>query len=295
MNSGLVSGIFAFSFWGLVAIYWKQLGSIDAYELLGHRIIWGIVTLLIYFSFKWPKEKLMACLDTKKKRLGLLSTSILIFINWYVFVWAVGNGHVLEASIGYFINPLVNVGLGVFILKEQLRKKQKLSVLLATIGLIILLSKGVGRVDISLILAFSFGTYGLIRKKIGIPSLEGLFFEMLFCLIPILILIFFRYSAGQVVFFNISSYEQTLALLAGIVTLTPLIAFNSSIKKIPLTTIGLLQYIAPSLQFVLAVFLYNESFSKTHIFSFCFIWAALIIYSFDLISYSRKARLIRGI
>ena len=294
MNNGLISGIFAFTFWGLVAIYWKELGRIDSYELLGHRIIWGIVTLLIYFAFKWPKEKLLACLDTKKKRLGLLSTSILIFINWYVFVWAVGNGHVLEASIGYFINPLVNVALGVFILKEKLRKKQKIAVLLASIGLVLLLSKGVGRIDISLILAFSFGTYGLIRKKIGIPSLEGLFFEMTFCLIPVVIFLFFRYSSGQIVFFEISAYEQFLAMLAGIVTLTPLIAFNSSVKKVPLTTIGLLQYIAPSLQFILAVYLYNEAFSKAHITSFIFIWSALLIYSFDLISFSRKGRQAHG-
>jgi chloramphenicol-sensitive protein RarD len=294
MNNGLVSGIFAFTFWGLVAIYWKELGRIDSYELLGHRIIWGVLSLLVFFSFKWPKEKLKSCLDTKKKRLGLFLTSILIFINWYVFVWAVGNGHVLEASIGYFINPLVNVALGVLILKEQLRKNQKLSVVLASIGLVILLSKGVGRVDISLILAFSFGTYGLIRKKIGIPSLEGLFFEMLFCLIPICIFMLYRHSLGNIVFFEISTYEKFLALLAGIVTLTPLIAFNSSVKKIPLSTIGLLQYIAPSLQFVLAVYLYNETFSRTHILSFSFIWSALLIYSFDLIHFSRKARLSRG-
>ena len=176
----------------------------------------------------------------------------------------------------------------VFILKEQLRAKQKVAVFLATIRLIILLTNGVGRPEISIVLASSFGLYGLIRKKIGIPSLEGLFFEMCFCLIPVGLLLLYRFNLGRVVFFDIGHYEQFMAMLAGIVTLIPLLAFNMAVKKIPLTSIGLLQYIAPSLQFILAVFFYGENFSQTHLFAFFFIWMALIIYTTDLLQFNSR-------
>lgn len=284
MNSGYLAGIFSFLFWGLIAVYWKELSAIDSYELLGHRIFWGVITFLIYFMFKRPWGSLKSCIDTKKKRINLLMTTGLIFTNWFLFVWAVGSGHVLEASIGYFINPLINVALGVFILKETLRPRQKLAVGFAFIGLLILLSTGVGRIEISLFLAVSFGTYGLLRKKMNIPSMEGLFLEMIISLVPVIIYIIYKETSVGLTFFKVSLREQVLASLSGIVTLIPLVGFNYAVKKIPLISIGLLQYIAPSLQFILAVFIYGELFTETHAYAFSLIWCALIIYTFDLVT-----------
>jgi chloramphenicol-sensitive protein RarD len=289
MLSGVNVAIFSFSFWGLVAIYWKQISFIDPFELLGHRIIWGVATLCILFLFTRPVEALKDCVDSKKKILFLCGSSFLIFVNWFVFVWAISNGHVLEASLGYFINPLFNVALGVMVLKETLRPKQKGAVYLAVIGLLILISNGVGRPSISLALATTFGLYGLLRKQMKIPALEGLFFEMLICTIPISIILMNRFdSFNSFGFFEIGLSEKLYISLAGLVTLIPLVAFNYAVKKIQLSTIGILQYIAPILQFILAVFIYNESFSRVHILSFSFIWIALIIYTIDLISNNRK-------
>ncbi len=284
MNTGYIAGILSFLFWGLIAIYWKELSAIDSYELLGHRILWGVVTFLIYFMIKSPWKNLRLCIDTKKKRVNLLLTTGLIFTNWFLFVWAVGSGHVLEASIGYFINPLINVALGVFILKETLRPRQKIAVGFAFVGLLILLSTGVGRIEISILLAVSFGTYGLLRKKMNIPSMEGLFLEMLICLIPIVVFFIYKETTVGLTFFKISVREQVLTSLAGVVTLIPLVGFNYAVKKIPLISIGLLQYIAPSLQFVLAVFIYGELFTESHAYAFSLIWCALIIYTFDLVT-----------
>jgi len=292
MESGLVSGIFAFLFWGFVTIYWKELPMFGAFELLGHRIVWGIMTLVTFYLFTRPIDKIKACLDSKNKRIGILISSFLIFTNWFVFVWAVGHGHVLETSIGYFLNPLISVGLGVFVLKENLRFKQKVSIGIALIGLIILFSSGVGNPFISVYLALSFGLYGLVRKKLNIPSIEGLFLEMLICLIPFLIFFQLQVEPKEIAFFKVSSYEQILASLAGIVTLTPLIAFNYSVKKVPLSTIGILQYIAPSIQFILAIFLYNEAFTRVHIYSFIFIWSALVLFSYDLVSNKKLRRVV---
>ncbi|ATH08412.1 hypothetical protein BIY24_10765 [Halobacteriovorax marinus] len=291
MNLGYLAGIFSFFFWGLIAIYWKQLSFFDSYELLGHRIFWGVLTFLLYFLFKRPWGALRSCIDTPRKRKLLGVSTILIFTNWFVFVWAVGTGHVLEASIGYFINPLVNVALGVFVLKETLRAKQKLAVFIAFLGLLVFLSSGVGRIDVSLFLALSFGTYGLVRKKMNIPSMEGLFLEMLISLIPILIFFGYRFYTSEISFFKASSYEMFMVSLAGIATLIPLVSFNYAVKNISLTSVGLLQYIAPTLQFILAVFIYGELFTITHAYAFSLIWCALIIYTFDLVLFSRMQRI----
>ncbi|OUR99835.1 hypothetical protein A9Q84_02060 [Halobacteriovorax marinus] len=290
MESGFLSGIFAFIFWGFVTIYWKELPMFDAYELLGHRIIWGIGTIFCFFLFTRPIEKIKSCLDSKTKRIGICLSAALIFSNWFVFVWAIGHGHVLETSIGYFLNPLISVALGVLVLGENLRLKQKVSVGLAFFGMIILFLSGVGNPFISLFLAFSFALYGLVRKKLNIPAIEGLFLEMLICLIPFLIFFVLREESKNISFFKVDLYEQILVVFAGLVTLTPLIAFNHSVKKIPLSTIGLLQYIAPSLQFLLAVFVYKEDFTNVHVFSFIFIWSALLLFSYDLISLTKIQR-----
>lgn len=290
MNLGYLAGVLAFIFWGLVALYWKELSHITSYELLGHRIVWGVLTFVIFFLIKRPWSQLKSCIDTAKKRKSLYLSTALIFTNWFLFVWAVGSGHILEASIGYFINPLINVALGVLILKEVLRPKQKVAVAIACIGLIIFLSSGVGRIEVSLALALSFGSYGLLRKKMNIPSMEGLFFEMLISLVPVLIYFIYMHNTSGLDFFSIPYNEQLLVMLAGIMTLIPLVLFNYSVTRIPLISIGLLQYIAPSFQFVLAVFVYGELFTTTHAYAFSLIWCALLIYTFDLVTQSKIQR-----
>lgn len=285
MLNGVNVAIFSFSFWGFVAIYWKQLPMIAPFELLGHRIFWGVVTLVVYLFFTRSFNNLKQCFSSKKVILSLLATSVLIFINWFIFVWAVSSGHVLEASIGYFISPLINVALGVMILKEKLRPKQRVSVFLALVGLIFLISTGVGRPSISLILAMTFGLYGLLRKQINVGALEGLFFEMVVSIVPISFIISSKFSSiNSLGFFNVDLKEQILISMAGAVTLIPLISFNYAVQRIKLSTVGILQYISPILQFALAVFVFDEEFSRIHLLSFSFIWIALIIYTFDLLS-----------
>lgn len=281
IQKSLLAAITAFTFWGLIPVYWKQLSAYDAFELNGLRVIFSFIALLIIVIFSGQLKELRLFIQTPKMKIVTFMCSVLLLTNWTVFLWAVSNNYIIEASIGYFINPLVSVLLGVFVLKEKLSFAKKLSVFCAAIGIVILFSQGIGKPWISLVLAFTFALYGLFHKIFQIPSAKGLVLETFFMSIPA---IFFLYNFDmkyELSLFKVGLKDLVLGILSGPVTLIPLFLFGKAVVIIPLSTVGLIQYIAPTLQLLVGVLLYNEAFSTTHMWSFVFIWSGLIIYSVE--------------
>ncbi len=281
MKNGILAAMSAYLLWGVFPIYWKALSAIPAMEILGHRVVWSLIILIILLTVlrRWDWVKLL------KRNPGTVATFVgsgtILGLNWLIFIWAVNNNFIVEASLGYFINPLVNVLLGVIFLKERMRMVQWGAVALAFLG-VAYLTVSYGRLPwIALGLALSFGTYGLIRKTARLSSLEGLSIEMASLFLPSLIYLFFLSYNEMAAFTTIDNFTMTLLLLSGIITAVPLLLFAYGARKIPLSLVGLLQYIAPSMQFMIGVFLYNEPFSSEKMIGFSIIWIALIIYSFE--------------
>lgn len=281
-NLGIFYGLFAFIFWGLVPIYFKSVSSVPAIEVLLHRIIWSVV--FIFFIIWQKKEfvKVAELIKNKTTSFYLFISSVVIGLNWLTFIWAIENNKILEASLGYYINPLVMILFGFLFLSEIPSKNQKIAIFLAFISVCYQLYT-IGYFPlVSFILAITFPTYGLIRKKIRVGSLIGLFVETLFLLPFALGYILYLQATHQ----NHFSFENNftlaiLLMLAGVITVLPLLAFNSAATRLNLTTIGFLQYIGPSVSFLLAIFVYNEPLSKERLLSFCLIWIALFIVSID--------------
>lgn len=271
----------AFGLWGLLPIYWKALAAAGAGEILAHRIVWSALCCALLLAYRRGVRSLLASLATPRIFLSALGSSVLIAVNWLTYIWAVNAGLVLEASLGYFINPLVCVLLGFLFLGERLRRMQAAAVCLAAAG-VAFLTFHYGAVPwVALTLAFSFGLYGLCRKTARLNSLEGLTAETLLLLLPAAWYLGGLEAAGEGSFF---SGEPVLTLLlfgAGPVTAVPLLLFAAGARMLPLATVGLLQYIAPTLQFALAVFLYGEPFTPAHLITFSLIWVALALYSFE--------------
>lgn len=281
MKNGILAAMSAYLLWGVFPIYWKALSAIPAMEILGHRVVWSIIVLVILLTVlrRWDWVKLL------RRNPGTVATfvgsGIILGINWLIFIWAVNHNFIVEASLGYFINPLVNVLLGVIFLKERMRAMQWAAVALAFLG-VAYLTISYGRLPwIALGLALSFGTYGLIRKTARLSSLEGLSIEMASLFLPSLLYLLFLSYNDIAVYTAIDNFTMILLLLSGIITVVPLLLFGYGARKIPLSLVGLLQYIAPSMQFMIGVFLYNEPFSTEKMVGFSIIWIALIIYSFE--------------
>src|SRR5689334_16639837 len=278
MKKGILNGIAAYALWGFFPIYWKFLHQVSALQVIGHRISWSFILLImiILLTGQW-KDFRSAALTPKV--IGIYAiASVLLTINWLVYVWGVNAGFIVETSLGYFINPLLSVLLGVLFLHERLRPAQWIPVALATTG-VIYLTGAYGRLPwIALSLAFSFGFYGFVKKLAPLGSLYGLTLETgLGFPLAILYLAFvglngtgaFRHDGGQV---------DLLLISAGAVTTIPLLMFASAARQIPLTVVGLLQYIAPTIQFMIGVFLYKEPFDRAHLIGFGIVWIALIIF-----------------
>lgn len=281
MNRGVLFAIGAYVLWGLFPIFWKQLNHVPALETLIHRVAWSFLLVLVLLVLQKDKPWLQSIRQDKKIILIYTISALLLALNWLVFIWAVNNNRVVEASLGYFINPLVSVLMGVLFLGERLRKWQITAVLIAFIG-VIYLTLRVGQLPwIALVLAFSFGTYGLMRKINPLPSLPALGLEMT---------ILFPLAAGIIIFFEVqgsgnligTNPATTLFLIfTGVVTAVPLLLFGAGAKRIDLSTIGILQYIAPTLQFLIGLILYNEPFTSGQFIGFALIWFALLIYAND--------------
>ena len=276
---GIATAIAAYTLWGFLPVYWKVLGDVPALEVLSHRIIWSLafVALIIGLSRQWDKIRPIIA-DRQQVRLISLA-AVMIALNWGLFIWAVQSDRLLDSSLGYYINPLIAVLLGVVIFKERLSPWQKLAIASAAIGVLILVIKAGKFPWLSFALALSFGIYGAIKKAVKATALVGLVLETA-VLAPLALLFIVSRQASGHGSLGGSSLTVTLFLLgAGIATAIPLILFAFSAKRIPLSTLGITQYIAPTLMFLFGVFVYHEPFQLVNAVSFAFIWLALAIYS----------------
>jgi len=285
---GVIYAGAAFVIWGLAAVYWKELGSVPPLEIIAHRVAWSFFFLfsLIILQRQW--NQFVVILQNPRMLLILLSTSILVGANWLLYVWAVNNNHLLQASLGYYINPLVNVVLGMVFLKERLRRPQILAVLLATIGVLYLTIQYGQFPWIAICLAMSFGLYGLIRKVAPVSPLVGLTVETLLLLLPAIGYLLYLDFQGTGTIFRVSLKFDLLLIGCAPLTAVPLLFFTAGAKRLYLSTVGLMQYIGPSGMFFLAVFYYHEPFSTAQIWTFVMIWTALVIYSTDSVIYYRR-------
>jgi len=286
---GVVYAASAFLIWGISPIYWKALRAVPAFEIILHRMVWSFFFLvpLILVMRRWTD--FIDALKNYRTLLTLLFTALIIGANWLLYIWAVNNDNLLQASLGYYINPLVNVVLGMVFLKERLRPPQILAVLLAAAGVLYLTIYYGEFPWIALALAVSFGLYGLIRKIAPVGSLAGLTVETLLLSIPALIYLLYIDSQGVGTIFRVSLKLDLLLMGCALATAIPLLFFTLGARRLYLTTVGLLQYIAPSCMFLLAVFLFREPLVKAQVVTFIFIWTALAIYSTDSVRYYRRA------
>lgn len=282
-RNGALSALSAYLLWGFAPIYFKLLTEISAGEILMHRVIWSTVFLLvmIFAMKKW--SQLMLALSQPKLILQLSLSASFLAVNWFLFIWAVNNDHLLDASLGYYINPLFNVMLGMIFFHERLRRNQLIAVGLALTGVVVQLVVLGTLPFISLALASTFAIYGLLRKKLPVNSFIGLFIESLLML-PIALLYWFFFvdtNTGDMTL-NAASLNFTL-IMAGVVTTAPLLFFTAAAKRLTLSTLGFFQYLGPSIMFLLASFYYQETMKTAELVTFIFIWAALILYSIDSI------------
>ncbi len=278
---GIWYAIAAFTLWGFLPLYWKSLKHVPAFEILAHRILWSFVFVFILLLFSGRWRQLKGILTNKSKRLAVFISSLLISINWFIYIWAVNANHVVEASLGYYINPLISIALGMIFLKERLNFWQLISLMLAIIGVSVITLQ-FGQVPwIAITLALTFGVYGLSKKVANLDAITGLTLETLFVVPVALIYIVFIQANGTGAL-GVSSIFTTLLLIgAGIATATPLLWFAQAASRVPLSTIGFAQYLAPSISLFLGVVVFKESFTTSHLLSFGFIWLALFLYSFS--------------
>ncbi len=280
-RSGLLQAIAAYIIWGFMPLFFKQLVDINPLVVVAHRTIWAVILLIIVLAIvkRLPEYKII--FQTPNLLRALILSSLLIAINWLVYIWSVQNDHILAASLGYYLNPLLNVVLGFFILKERLNRWQILSVLLALAGVLVLATGSLSTLWISLILAGSFGCYGLVRKLTPVGSIPGLAAETTMLMpIGICFLIYTQFVGG----FNGMGYStktDIFLILGGTMTAIPLLFFAAAAKKLSYTTLGFIQYIGPSIQLLLAIFLYNEPLTLPYAICFTLIWIALAVYSIN--------------
>jgi len=283
---GLLFGFSSYILWGLFPLYWPLLEPAGPLEIVAHRAVWTLVFCAVVLVVLKQMRTTIAILKNPRVMLGLLSTTVLISINWITYIWATNNGHVVEAALGYYINPLIIIAFGVILLREKMRPLQWVAVAIASIGVLIL-TLDYGRLPwVAIALATSWGTYGLIKKKLGLGALEGLAIETLISLIPYSIYLFTlaRNGTGQ---FGANWGLTTLLISAGAITAIPLLLFNGSTTRLPYSTIGLLQYITPTIQFSIGVWVRHEDMPAARWVGFVVIWMALVTLGTDLVKSSR--------
>jgi len=281
-RAGTAAAVAAFLMWGLFPLYWKLLATVPALEVVAHRMAWGLVAVAVWVTLRrrWAEARAVASRPATVLRLA--GSGALISFNWLLYIWAVIHDHVVEASLGYFVNPLVNVLLGVLVLRERLGRAERIAVALATAGVAVL-TLWYGRLPwIALALAVSFGLYGLARKTVGADAVVGLLWEtgLVTPLAAAYLVVLEQRGTGA--FGPSDPGTSALLALGGAVTAVPLVLFTVGARALPLSTLGFLQYLSPSLQFLLAVFVFREPFTTAHAAAFAFIWAALAILTWDL-------------
>lgn len=288
-NRGVLFAVGAYLSWGLLPIYWKTLQHVPAMEILAHRMVWslGVVFALLAVKGRW---RWIGMALRNRRVLGTFTaSSLLLALNWYVYIWAVNANHVVETSLGYFINPLVSVVLGMVFLRERLRPGQVAAVLIAAGGVLYLTLNYGSLPWIALTLAVSFGVYGLLRKKATLDSLEGLALETMVVFLPALGYLVYVGTQGRLVFGHAGPATDFLLVLTGAATAVPLLLFAAGARRIPLSVMGIIQYVSPSLQFLLGVFAYGEALTPARLVGFCFVWLALLIFAGEGVMHGRAA------
>ena len=290
-KKGVYFALAAFGMWGLVPVYFKSLEHVSPLEVLAHRAVWSVAFLACFIVITNRMKDIFTLLKRPKVMYSLAISAAVIALNWLVFIWAVGQDRIIEATLGYFINPLINIVFGFFVFAERLRKMQWLAVALAALAVTYQIAL-LGELPwVALTLGFSFSIYSVLRKKIPVDSISGLFIETLWLLPISLAYMFWLLSNGELQFLGEGDETMWLLLAAGLVTSFPLLAFAAGARRLSLTMIGLLQYIGPSIAFLIAVFYYNEPMDQQRIVTFILIWVALLIFSLEgFIVQKRKKR-----
>jgi len=293
MNRGLLYALVAYGMWGVLPIYWKVLHSVSPAAVLSHRMVWSLVVVagILTARREWAWIKRI----DRRAVLTFVAVALLLIINWYTYLWAINAGFIVESSLGYFINPLVNVLLGGIFLGERLRPVQKVAIAIACGG-VLYLTLSVGALPwIALTLAFSFGFYGLLKKTAGLNALEGLGLEMSILSLPALAYLLFSGDPASPSLLTGTPYVSLMLIGTGVVTAIPLLAFAAAARRLTLTTLGLMQYMAPTLQFLIGVYIYGEAFTPARAVGFVLIWIALALYSGETILRHRQRSQARAV
>lgn len=295
-RKGIVYAVLSYAMWGILPLFWKALMRIDAGEILASRIIWSFVFLSMILLIVGGVRDLKNVFSNAKTLLGVFLGSLLITTNWFIYIWAVNSNHVIETSLGYYINPLFTVLLGVIVLRERIDRWQILSLLLGLLGVIVITVQ-YGKVPwIALLLAISFGLYGLVKKLSNLTSIIGLTMETMMIAPVALGFVVYKQMEGTSSLIALPLNVLILAVLSGVVTAIPLLLFAHGAKCVPLSTLGFIQYLSPSIALLLGVFLFKEDFTRVDFISFGLIWLALGIYSFsrkEFLNSRLKKRLLR--
>ena len=285
-TTGLLYGVAAYLIWGILPLYWQLVEDAGAYEILAHRGIWSLLLCVLLLSIRKQIKSAIKMVGNQRTLLLLFLASGVLTINWGVYIWSVTVDRVVEAALGYYITPLINVTFGVLILRERLRNLQWLAVALAAVGVLIL-TAGFGSLPwIALTLSISWASYSLIKKRLNLGALESLSVETLFAFLPNFIFLF-ALERNDDALFGMSLGSSLLLVGAGIATVAPLLLFNGSTVRLPLSTVGMLQYITPTMMFLIGVFINGEDMAATKLLGFAFIWSALAVLSRDLLKSSR--------
>lgn len=288
-RSGLAAAVTAFVMWGLFPLYLRPLAGVPTLQIMAHRIVWCCLLVFAWLALRGELGAVRAALANHSSRWRLTASALLISVNWLIYVWAVGHGHVVDASLGYFINPLVNVFLGVVVLSERLNRAQWTAVALAGLGVAYLTVATGGVPWISLVLAMTFGTYGLIRKVVTVDAVPGLATETLLLAPLALAWLAWCELHGTGTLGHTTPAINALLVGSGLATALPLALFAYGARNVPLSTLGLVQYVGPTLQLLIGVLVFREAFSHTRAIGFAIIWSALALYMTDSLWRNRRA------
>ena len=287
---GLLCGLFAYAAWGVLPIYFKALDGVSAVLIVAHRVVWSLVALAVLVSVMKGWGAVRAALRNRRALVTLTVTAGLIAVNWLLYVYAINSGHILAGSLGYYLNPLANILLGRFFLSESLSKRQWTAVAIAGAGVAVLAAGALETLWISLTLCFSFATYGLLRKQVAVDSLSGLTVETVMLTPLALAYLWFEADRGVAVF-GATDAHLVLLLAAGVISTTPLLLFTEAARRLAYSTVGMLQFIAPTVQFLLAVLVYGEAVTTAHAIAFAAIWTAVALYMSAMVGQAaRRAR-----
>jgi chloramphenicol-sensitive protein RarD len=287
---GVTAGLLSYVIWGLFPLFWPLVEPAGALEILAHRILWSLAFLVVVLAltagFRWLRTV------GRRRLLLLCAAAALITVNWGVFIYAVNNDHVVDSALGYYINPLVSVALGLLVLHEHLRPRQRIAVLIGLLAVVVLTIEYGKPPWIALILACSFGTYGLVKKQVGLDGTQSLFVETAILVVPALAFIVVTGLKGTATFTADDLGHSALLMAGGVVTAVPLILFGAAAIRIPLSTIGLMQYIAPTMHFVIGVAIYGEAMPAGRVAGFVLVWIALIVLTVDALGTLRPRNVI---